>query len=128
MEVLHIIGRRKTSIARLYLSPGCGKIVINQRNYKKYFPQKLLRYKILHPFSLTNNIDKFDLKIRVLGGGINGQAEAIQLAISRALCKINSENRRILKPLGLLTRDPRGVERKKFGRKKARKKSQFSKR
>lgn len=128
MEILHTIGRRKTSVARLYLSPGGGKITINQRDYNEYFPQELLKYKILQPFSLTESIDKFDLRIRVCGGGVNGQAEAIRLAISRALCTLDTDHRGLLKPEGLLTRDPRKVERKKFGRKKARKRFQFSKR
>ncbi|WP_103327566.1 30S ribosomal protein S9 [Bacteroidetes bacterium endosymbiont of Geopemphigus sp.] len=128
MEIFHTIGRRKNSVARLYLAPGEGKITINQRDYNDYFPQELLKYKILQPFSLTESIDKFDLRVRVCGGGVNGQAEAIRLAISRALCNLDTNHRALLKPEGFLTRDPRKVERKKFGRKKARKRFQFSKR
>ena len=128
MKILHTVGRRKTSVARLYLSPGVGKITINQRNYNDYFPQELFKYKILQPFLLTTSVKKFDLKIHVCGGGVNGQAEAIRLSISRALCNLDVNHRKPLKSEGFLTRDPRKVERKKFGRKKARKRFQFSKR
>ena len=128
MEVIHTIGRRKTSIARLYISKGKGKIMVNKKAYNEFFPTATLQYKITQPLALTKNEGKFDLKVTVKGGGFNGQAEAVRLAISRALCKFDEENRTILKPEGLLTRDPRMVERKKFGQKKARKKHQFSKR
>ena len=128
MEIIHKIGRRKTSVARIYLSKGKDKMTINGKDYKDYFPTTSLQYKILQPFKLTDNIGKFDLSVNVYGGGINGQAESVRLAISRALCEINEENRSVLKKEGLLTRDPRMVERKKFGQKKARKKFQFSKR
>ena len=128
MEVIHTIGRRKTSVARLYISKGKGNIMVNKKAYKEFFPTATLQYKITQPLALTKNEGKFDLKVTVKGGGFNGQAEAVRLAISRALCKFDEENRTILKPEGLLTRDPRMVERKKFGQKKARKKHQFSKR
>ena len=128
MEVIHKIGRRKTSVARIYLSKGKDKMIINGKDYKDYFPTTSLQYKIIQPFKLTDNIGKFDLSVNVHGGGITGQVEAIRLAISRALCVISDENRPLLKKEGLLTRDPRMVERKKFGQKKARKKFQFSKR
>ena len=128
MEVIHKIGRRKTSVARIYLSKGKDKMIINGKDYKDYFPTTSLQYKIIQPFKLTDNIGKFDLSVNVHGGGITGQVEAIRLAISRALCEISDENRPLLKKEGLLTRDPRMVERKKFGQKKARKKFQFSKR
>ena len=128
MDIIHTIGRRKTSVARLYVNKGKGKITVNNKKHTEYFATPSLQYKIMQPFILTNTEGDFDLKIRVKGGGSNGQAEAIRLAISRALCKINSEHRAELKPEGLLTRDPRMVERKKFGQKKARKKFQFSKR
>ena len=128
MEVIHKIGRRKTSVARIYLSKGKNKMIINGKDYKDYFPTTSLQYKIIQPFKLTDNIGKFDLSVNVHGGGITGQVEAIRLAISRALCEISDENRPVLKKEGLLTRDPRMVERKKFGQKKARKKFQFSKR
>ena len=128
MEVIHKIGRRKTSVARVYLSKGKDKFVINGKDYKDYFPTTSLQYKIIQPFKLTDNLGKYDLSVNVYGGGITGQVEAIRLAISRALCEISDENRPLLKKEGLLTRDPRMVERKKFGQKKARKKFQFSKR
>ena len=128
MEVIHTIGRRKTSVARLYISKGKGIITVNKKAYNEFFPTATLQYKIKQPLALTQNEGKFDLKVTVKGGGFNGQAEAVRLAISRALCKFDEENRTILKPEGLLTRDPRMVERKKFGQKKARKKHQFSKR
>ena len=128
METLHKIGRRKTAVARVYLSDGKGKITINKRELDNYFTTPTLRYKVKQPLVLTDNETSFDIKVNVFGGGITGQAEAIRLALSRAMCEINEEHRLVLKPEGLLTRDPRMVERKKFGQKKARKKFQFSKR
>ncbi len=128
METIHKIGRRKTAVARVYVSKGKGKITVNQREFNDYFPTATLQYKVKQPFSMTSNEDNFDVNINVYGGGITGQAEAIRLALSRAMCEVDAENRGILKPEGLLTRDPRMVERKKFGQKKARKKFQFSKR
>ncbi|MDF4221251.1 MULTISPECIES: 30S ribosomal protein S9 [Maribacter] len=128
MEVIHKIGRRKTAVARVYLSDGNGDITINNKDLSVYFPTATLQYKVKQPFTLTESLDTYDVKVNVYGGGITGQAEAIRLALSRAMCEIDAENRTILKPEGLLTRDPRMVERKKFGQKKARKKFQFSKR
>ena len=128
MEVIHKIGRRKTSVARIYLSKGKDKMIVNGKDFKDYFPTTSLQYKIIQPFKLTDNLGKYDLSVNVYGGGITGQVEAIRLAISRALCEISDDNRPLLKKEGLLTRDPRMVERKKFGQKKARKKFQFSKR
>jgi small subunit ribosomal protein S9 len=128
MDIIHKIGRRKTAVARVYLSEGKGNITINKRELDNYFTTSTLRYKVQQPLVLTENAEAFDIKVNVFGGGVTGQAEAIRLAISRALCEIDAENRSILKPEGLLTRDPRMVERKKFGQKKARKKFQFSKR
>tara|TARA_B110000014_G_C19970877_1_gene502598 strand:- start:202 stop:588 length:387 start_codon:yes stop_codon:yes gene_type:complete len=128
METIHTIGRRKTSVARIYLDKGKGGILVNKKNFKDYFSTPTLQYKISQPVILTNTEKNYDIKIIVKGGGTNGQAEAIRLGISRALCKINEEHRSILKLEGLLTRDSRMVERKKFGQKKARKKFQFSKR
>lgn len=128
METIHTIGRRKTAVARVYISEGKGKITVNNRDFDNYFTTGTLKYKVKQPLSLTNNEGNFDIKVNVFGGGITGQAEAIRLAIARAMCKLNEENRAVLKPEGLLTRDPRMVERKKFGQKKARKKFQFSKR
>lgn len=128
METLHKIGRRKTAVARVYLSEGKGKITVNKKELNNYFPTGTLQYKVNQPLVLTNNDGNFDINVNVYGGGITGQAEAIRLALSRAMCELDEENRSILKPEGLLTRDPRMVERKKFGQKKARKKFQFSKR
>jgi small subunit ribosomal protein S9 len=128
MDTIHKIGRRKTAVARVYLSEGKGKITVNKREMDKYFTTATLQYKVKQPLALTNNVDTFDINVNVFGGGITGQAEAVRLALSRAMCELDEENRSILKPEGLLTRDPRMVERKKFGQKKARKKFQFSKR
>jgi small subunit ribosomal protein S9 len=128
MEVIHKIGRRKSAVARVYISKGKGKILINDKELKLYFKTGTLQYKVNQPLVLTENEGSFDIKANVHGGGSTGQAEAVRLAISRAMCELNEENRSILKPEGLLTRDPRMVERKKFGQKKARKKFQFSKR
>ena len=128
MEVIHTIGRRKTSVARIFLSEGKGEITVNKKSYSDYFPTPTLQYKVVQPLALTGTEGNYDIKVTVIGGGSNGQAEAVRLAVSRALCKIDEEHRLVLKPEGLLTRDPRMVERKKFGQKKARKKFQFSKR
>ena len=128
MEVIHKIGRRKTAVARVYVSKGKGNITVNEKDFKSYFTTGTLQYKVNQPLALTENLGNFDIKVNVYGGGVTGQAEAVRLALSRAMCELNEENRIILKPEGLLTRDPRMEERKKFGQKKARKKFQFSKR
>lgn len=129
MEVVNTIGRRKAAIARVYIKNGKGEIVINDRDYKEYFPLEILQYIVTQPLQLTNNEGKFDITINLDGGGIKGQAEAVRLGISRALVKIDEEsNKATLKSNKLLTRDPREVERKKPGRPKARKRFQFSKR
>lgn len=128
MEVINTVGRRKRSIARVYLKSGKGNITINGRDFKEYFPTIALQYRITQAFALTDNVDKFDVKVNTLGGGITGQAEAVRLGISRALVQLNAEDKSLLKKEGLMTRDPRMVERKKPGQKKARKKFQFSKR
>ncbi len=128
MAITHTIGRRKKAIARVYLKDGKGAIVVNGKDYKDFFTTGTLQYKIEQSLALTDNIGKYDVNVNVIGGGVTGQAEAIRLGIARALCEINAEHREALKPEGLLTRDPRMVERKKFGQKKARKKFQFSKR
>ena len=128
METVHKIGRRKTAVARVYVSQGSGNITVNKRELVNYFTTATLQYKVKQPLMLTENLEAFDIKVNVYGGGVTGQAEAIRLAITRALVAINEENKAVLKPEGLLTRDPRMVERKKFGQKKARKKFQFSKR
>ena len=128
MEVVHTIGRRKTSVARIYLSKGKDNVTVNGKDYKEYFPTTTQQYKVMQPINLTNNTGKYDVSVNVYGGGITGQVEAIRLAISRALSEMSDDNKSALKKLGLLTRDPRMSERKKFGQKKARKKFQFSKR
>lgn len=128
MAVTHTIGRRKTSIARVFLKEGSGEITINKKNFKDYFTTATLHYKLEQAFDLTETKGQYDVTVNVEGGGITGQAEAIRLGIARALCEVNPEYRAMLKPDGLMTRDPRMVERKKFGQKKARKKFQFSKR
>ena len=128
MEVIHKIGRRKTAVARVYVSEGQGNITVNKKDLNDYFTTAPLQYKVHQPLNLTGNDNAFDIKVNVYGGGITGQAEAVRLAISRAMVELDEENRVALKPEGLLTRDPRMVERKKFGQKKARKKFQFSKR
>jgi|TARA_X000000368_G_scaffold338218_1_gene276147 small subunit ribosomal protein S9 len=128
METIHTIGRRKASVARLYITEGKGNFVINGKDYKEYFPLETLQFKIHQPFKVVELDGKYDIKVNVHGGGINGQADAIKLAIARSLCEIDAENRPALKAEGLLTRDPRVVERKKPGQKKARKKFQWVKR
>lgn len=129
MERIAQSGRRKTSVARIYLSKGTGNVIVNGKDYKTYFPNMVLQYKIEQPFLLTGEEKaKYDLKVNVDGGGVTGQAEAIRLAVSKALIEINAEYKPALREQGLVTRDPRMVERKKFGRAKARKRFQFSKR
>ncbi|MEI6434975.1 MAG: 30S ribosomal protein S9 [Bacteroidota bacterium] len=128
MEVINTLGRRKTAVARVYLKEGSGVIIVNGREFKNYFPTPILQFKVNEPFEVTNNQGKYDVKVNLDGGGIRGQAEALAMAIARALCEVNPEHRPPLKAKGLLMRDPRMVERKKFGQKKARKRFQFSKR
>jgi small subunit ribosomal protein S9 len=128
MEVINTLGRRKTSVARIYMNSGKGNIVVNGKDAKEYFPTSLLQDTIRRPFNVLELDGKYDVKVNVSGGGITGQAEAVSLAIARALVKENEDVKPKLKQFGLMTRDPRMVERKKFGQKKARKKFQFSKR
>ncbi len=128
MEVINTIGRRKTSVARIYMTPGKGAITVNNKDVATYFPVDIMQIIVKQPLTVVEAVDKFDIKVNVDGGGIKGQAEAIRLAISRALCEVDEEHRPPLKKEGFLTRDARMVERKKPGRKKARKKFQFSKR
>lgn len=128
MEVINTIGRRKTAIARIYLSEGKGNVTINKKDYKDYFSTKLQQGKVDQAFLLTDTLGQYDVNINVNGGGFTGQVEAIRLGISRALVKIDEDNKPLLKAEGLMTRDSRMVERKKPGQKKARKKFQFSKR
>jgi small subunit ribosomal protein S9 len=128
MDTIHTIGRRKTAVARIYLTPGKGEIKINNRDYKEYFPTLPLQYVVQQAFEVSDTKDTFDVKANIDGGGIAGQAEALRLAICRALVRTNEEIKPALKAKGLMTRDPRMVERKKPGQKKARKRFQFSKR
>jgi small subunit ribosomal protein S9 len=128
MDVINTLGRRKASVARVYMSKGKGKITVNDKDSKDYFPIPTQQYKLEQPFALTDTSGQFDVKVNVEGGGTTGQVEAIRLGISRALVKLDEDNKPKLKEHGLMTRDPRMVERKKPGQKKARKKFQFSKR
>lgn len=128
MSTVHKIGRRKTSVARVYVRPGSGNIKVNGKAANEYFSTDVMLYKLNQPFLLTETAGQYDVTVNVFGGGNTGQAEAIRMGISRALCEINAEFRTMLKPEGLLTRDARMVERKKPGQKKARKRFQFSKR
>lgn len=128
MEIINTLGRRKTSVARVYMKPGKGDITINKRDFKTFFPVATLQSKVQQSFAVTETLGQYDVTVNVHGGGINGQAEAIRLGIARALVKINEEYKPLLKAEGLMTRDPRMVERKKPGQPGARKKFQFSKR
>jgi small subunit ribosomal protein S9 len=128
MEVVNALGRRKAAVARVYFKEGKGNITINDREFKNYFPLETLQYVVLQPLNLLNVADQYDIKVNLDGGGYNGQAEAVRLAFSRALVKIDAENKPELKKAGFMTRDPREVERKKPGQPKARKRFQFSKR
>ena len=128
MEVINTVGRRKTSIARVYFKSGSGEIKVNGRDLSNYFPSEVLQIIVKQPLVKVEEDGNFDIKINVDGGGLKGQAEAIRLGISRALVETNEEFRSPLKSEGFLTRDPRMVERKKYGRRKARRRFQFSKR
>ncbi|HNR54732.1 MAG: 30S ribosomal protein S9 [Flavobacteriales bacterium] len=128
MEAVNSLGRRKTAVARVVLSEGSGVITVNGRESADYFPVTIQQFKLQQPFALTETVGKYDVTATVDGGGITGQVEAVRLGIARALVKIDAEHKPKLKAEELMTRDPRAVERKKFGRKKARKRYQFSKR
>ena len=128
MEIVNTVGRRKTAVARAYVKSGSGNIIINSRSLETYFPMEIFQFVVKQPLIVTDNIEKFDIKINLDGGGIKGQAEAARLAIARALCEIDAEFRPVLKKNGFLTRDSRKVERKKPGQPGARAKFQFSKR
>lgn len=128
MSVVNTLGRRKTSVARVYLSKGKGKITVNKREVSEYFKTPVLLEKVNQPFNVTETLGQYDVTVNVDGGGVNGQAEAVRLGISRALVEVNPDYKPLLKAESLMTRDPRMVERKKPGQKKARKKFQFSKR
>ncbi len=126
--IINTSGRRKTAVARVYMSEGTGNLIINGKDYKNYFPTLVLQYKCHQSFKVTDTDGKYDVKANIDGGGTTGQAEALRLAIGKALIEINPEWKPLLRAEGLTTRDPRMVERKKFGQKKARKRFQFSKR
>ncbi len=128
MEVVNAIGRRKAAVARIYLSEGKGQITINKRDLKEFFPSPILQYIVTQPLNTLGVAENYDIKVNIYGGGIKGQAEAIRLAVARALVKVDEENKPALKAQGFMTRDARVVERKKPGQPKARKKFQFSKR
>ena len=128
MEVINTIGRRKAAVARVYVHDGKGQITVNHKDYKKYFPQETLQYVIEQPIKIVEVEGKYDIKVNLDGGGFKGQAEALRLGLARALVTIDPECKPLLKSHGLLTRDPREVERKKPGQPKARKRFQFSKR
>jgi small subunit ribosomal protein S9 len=128
MEVINTSGRRKTSVARAYVTAGSGNIEVNGRDYKEYFKTPTLHYYVTQSLMVSNLREAYDVKVNVAGGGITGQAQAIRLAIAKALVEMNAELKKDLRAAGLITRDPRMVERKKFGQKKARARFQFSKR
>ena len=128
MDIINTLGRRKTSVARVYMKKGKGNVIVNKKDYKEHFPVAVLQGKVVQPFEKTDTVGQYDINVTVVGGGINGQAEAIRLGFSRALVKVSEDYKPLLKADGLMTRDPRMVERKKPGQPKARKKFQFSKR
>ena len=128
MEVVNALGRRKSAIARVYVSEGTGKITINKRDLTEYVPSPILQFVVEQPLSLLEVAEKYDIKVNLNGGGFTGQSQALRLAIARALVKINAEDKKTLRAEGFITRDSREVERKKPGRPKARRRFQFSKR
>ncbi|MBQ6049466.1 MAG: 30S ribosomal protein S9 [Bacteroidaceae bacterium] len=128
MEVVNALGRRKSAIARIYVSEGTGKITINKRDLTEYFPSTILQYVVKQPLNTLDVVEKYDIKANLQGGGYTGQSQALRLAIARALVKINAEDKKALRAEGFMTRDSREVERKKPGRPKARRRFQFSKR
>ena len=128
MEVVNALGRRKSAVARVYVSEGTGKITINKRDLAEYFHSTILQYVVKQPLSTLGVEEKYDIKVNVYGGGFTGQSQALRLAIARALVKINADDKKALRAEGFMTRDPRCVERKKPGQPKARRRFQFSKR
>lgn len=128
MEMINALGRRKSAVARIYVTEGNGKITINKRDLTEYFPSPILQYVVKQPLNLLNVAEKYDIKVNLNGGGFTGQSQALRLAIARALVKINAEDKKALRAEGFMTRDSREVERKKPGRPKARRRFQFSKR
>jgi len=127
-EVINALGRRKSAVARVYLTEGTGKITINKRDLKDYFPSELVQFVVKQPLNLLGVAEKYDIKVTLRGGGYTGQSQALRLGIARALVKINEEDKKALRAEGFITRDPREVERKKPGQPKARRRFQFSKR
>ena len=128
MAVINALGRRKSAVARIYMTEGTGKITINKRDLADYFPSELIQFVVKQPLNLLDVADKYDIKVNLNGGGYTGQSQALRLAIARALIKINEEDKKALRQAGFVTRDARVVERKKPGRPKARRRFQFSKR
>ena len=128
MEIINALGRRKSAVARIYLKEGSGKITINKRDLKEYFPSELVQFVVKQPLVLLDVAEKYDIKVNLKGGGYTGQSQAVRLAIARALDKINAEDKKALRAEGFMTRDSRSVERKKPGQPKARRRFQFSKR
>lgn len=128
MEMINALGRRKSAIARIYVTEGTGKITINKRDLTEYFPSPILQFVVKQPLTLLDAAEKYDIKVTLCGGGFTGQSQALRLAIARALVKINADDKKALRAEGFMTRDPRSVERKKPGQPKARRRFQFSKR
>ena len=128
MEMINALGRRKSAVARIYVTEGTGKITINKRDLVDYFPSPILQYVVKQPLNLLDVAEKYDIKVNLFGGGYTGQSQALRLAIARALVKINADDKKALRKEGFMTRDPRAVERKKPGQPKARRRFQFSKR
>ena len=128
MEVINALGRRKSAVARVYMQEGSGKIIINKRELADYFPSELIQFVVKQPLNLLDVAEKYDIKANLYGGGYTGQSQALRLAIARALVKANAEDKKALRAAGVITRDPRKVERKKPGQPKARRRFQFSKR
>ncbi len=128
MAVINALGRRKSAVARVYLTEGTGKITINKKDLTEYFPNPILQFVVKQPLALLDVAEKYDIKVNIFGGGYTGQSQALRLAIARALVKINAEDKKALRANGFMTRDPREVERKKPGQPKARRRFQFSKR
>lgn len=128
MKQINTLGRRKTSVARIYLNSGNGEILVNKKDYRQYFPTFMLQHVINQPINAVKDKELYDIKVNVKGGGVNSQSEAVRMGIARALCEVNSEFRPVLKKGGFLKRDPRMIERKKYGKRKARKSFQWCKR
>ena len=128
MEMINALGRRKSAVARIYVTEGTGKITINKRDLVEYFPSPILQYVVKQPLTLLDVAEKYDIKVNLFGGGYTGQSQALRLAIARALVKINADDKKALRKEGFMTRDPRAVERKKPGQPKSRRRFQFSKR